>query len=77
MKFVLKDRCKVIVNQVPTGRGYELLRLLALKYDFVMPHLRAVLMSSIYGLANEKCKDFTATVARIAHIERMSNEMAD
>ena len=54
-----------------------MLRLLALKYDPVMPHLRAVLLSSIYGLANEKCKDFKATVARIAYIERMSNEMAD
>ena len=36
-----------------------------------------MLLSSIYGLANEKCKDFKATVARIAYIERMSNEMAD
>ena len=42
-----------------------------------MPHLRAVLMSSIYGLANVKCRDFKATVAMIAYIERMSNEMAD
>ena len=44
VKFVLKDRCSEILNQVPTGRGYELLWLLALKYDRVMPHLREVLL---------------------------------
>ena len=77
VKFVSKDRCSDIVNQVPSGRGYELLRLLALRCDPVMPHLRSMLLSSIYGLANEKCKDFKATVARIAYIEKISNDMAD
>ena len=77
VRFVLKERCSDIIDQVPTGCGYELFRLLALRYDPVMPHLRSMLMSSIYGLANEKCKDFRATVARIAYIERMFNEMAD
>ena len=42
-----------------------------------MPHLRSMLMSPIYGLASEKCKDFKATLSRIAYIESMSNEMAD
>ena len=53
------------------------MRLLALKYDPVMPNLRQMLMASIYGLANDKCKDFKSTVARVARIERVSNDMAD
>ena len=54
-----------------------MLRLLALKFDPVMPNLYQMLMASIYGLANDKCKDFKATVARVAYIERMSNDVAD
>ena len=53
------------------------MRLLALKYDPVMPNFFQMLMALIYGLANDKCKDFKATVARVAHIERISNDMAE
>ena len=42
-----------------------------------MPNLYQMLMASIYGLANDKCKDFKATVTRVAHIERMSNDVAE
>ena len=42
-----------------------------------MPNLYQMLMASIYGLANDKCKDFKATVARVAYIERMSNDVAE
>ena len=31
VKFVLKERCSDIIDQVPTGRGYEYLRLLAFR----------------------------------------------
>jgi hypothetical protein len=63
MKFALKGNCADIMARIPTGRGFELLRLLALKYDPLMPHLKQMLMASIYGLANNKCKDSEATVA--------------
>ena len=53
------------------------MRLLALKFHSMMPNLYQMLMASIYGLANDKCKDFRATVARVSHIERVSNDMAD
>ena len=33
IKFVLKEQCSDIIARVPIGCGYELLRLLALKYD--------------------------------------------
>ena len=36
-----------------------------------------MLMASIYGLANDKCNDFKATAARIAYIERISNDTAE
>ena len=42
-----------------------------------MPHLKQMLMASIYGLANLKCKDLEATVARFAYIDKLSNEVAD
>ena len=74
VKFVLKERCSDIIDQVPTGRGCELLRLLALRYDPVMPHLRSMLMSSIYGLASEKCMNFKATVARRTTTTTTSND---
>ena len=67
-KHVLQGKCAEIVSQVANGRGFELLRILALKFDLVMPHLRQMIMASIYGLANDKCKDFWAMVARIAYI---------
>ena len=54
-----------------------MLRLLASRYDPVMPHLRSMLLSSIYGLANEKCKDSKATIEMIAYIVKISNDMAD
>ena len=77
VKFVLKEKCADILARVKTGSGYELLRLLVLKLDPKMLHLHQMLVASIYGLANDKCKDFKATVARIAHIERVSIDMAD
>ena len=52
VNFVLKEGCPHVIDQVRSGRGYELLRLLALRYDPVMPHLRSMLFSSIFGLAN-------------------------
>ena len=77
-KHVMQGKCSDIVNQLSTYEGgFNLLRLLALKFDPVMPNLFQMLMASIYGLANDKCKDFRATVARVAHIERVSNDMAD
>ena len=78
LKHVMQGTCSEIVNQLPArGGGFELLRLLALKYDPVMPNLFQMLMASIYGLANDKCKDFKPTVARIALIKRISNDMAE
>ena len=77
VKFVLKEKCADILARVKTGSGYELLRLLVLKFDPKMPHLRHMLLASICGLANDKCKDFKATVARIAYIERVSIDMFD
>ena len=68
VKFVLEEQCANIVFRVRNGRGYELLQLLALKFDPVMLHLRQTLMSSIYVLANDKCKDFRATAVRNAYI---------
>ena len=78
VKHVMQGNCLDIVSQLSGTEGdFELLRLLALKFDPVMPNLYQMLMASIYGLANDKCKDFRATVARVAHIERVSNDMAD
>ena len=54
VKFALQEICADIVSRLPSGRGYELLRLLALKFDSVMPHLHQMLMSSIYGLVSDK-----------------------
>ena len=42
-----------------------------------MPNLYQMLMASMHGPANDKCKDFRATVARVAHIERVSNDLAE
>ena len=78
LKHVMQNKCSEVVSQLsPVEGGFELLRLLALKYDPVMPNLFQMLMASIYGLANEKCKDFRATVARVTHIERISDDIAD
>ena len=78
LKHVMQGKSSDIVNQLSArGGGFELLRLLALKYDPVMPNLFQMLMASIYGLANDKCKAFGETVARVAHIERVSDDMAE
>ena len=42
-----------------------------------MALLRQMLMSSIYGLANDKCQDFQTTVLWISHIDKTCNGMAD
>ena len=52
-----------------------MLRLLALKYDIAAPHLRQMLMAFLYGLTNEKCRDFQATVSRIVHVDKICNDM--
>ena len=77
IKFALKEKRADIVSRLPSGHGYEVPRLLALKFDSVMPHLRQMPMSSIFGFADDKSKDFRATVLRIAHIEKTCNDMAD
>ena len=78
LKHVMQGKCSDVVSQLTSGEGgFELLRLLALKFGPVMPNLCQMLMASIYGLANDKCKDFKATVTRVAHIERMSNDVAE
>ena len=78
LKHVMQGKCSDIVSQLSVNEGgFELLRLLALKFDPVLPNLYQMLMASMYGLANDKCKDFRAAVARVAHIERVSNDMAD
>ena len=77
IKFALKGHCAEIRARVPGGRGFELLRLLALKYDRLMPHLKQMLMASIYGPPNNTCKELEATVARFAYIHRFSYEVAE
>ena len=78
MKHVMQGKCSDVVSQLSTHEGgFELLRLLSLKFDPVMPNLYQMLMASIYGLASDKCKDFRATVARVSLMERVSNDMAD
>ena len=47
VKFVSKEKFPDLLARVKTGCGHELLRLLALKFDPVIPHLRQMLMASI------------------------------
>ena len=42
-----------------------------------MPNLNQMLMASIYGFVNDKCKDFKAAVTRVAHIEKVSTDVAE
>ena len=59
LKHVMQGKCSDDVSRLSTHEGgFELLRLLSLKFDPVMPNLYQMLMAPIYGLANDKCKDF-------------------
>ena len=78
MLLALFDGCADVVNRLSSSDGgFELLRMLALKFDAAMPNLYRMLMASMYGLANDKCTDCKATVMRVAHIERISTDVAE
>ena len=78
VKFVLKDKCHDVVESVPRGgNGFELLRLLVRRFDPVNPNLRQMMQAQMYGLANQKCKDFSAVIARVTLIDRLANDQAE
>ena len=47
------------------------------RFDPVNPNLRQMMQAQMYGLANQKCKDFAAVISRVALIDRMANDQAE
>ena len=73
----LNGKCSDIVSSVVVGDGFELLRRLARKFDPISPQAVSVYKGKVYAMAGSPCANFKATVARLAEIEALKNEMRE
>ena len=53
------------------------MRSLIRKYDPRNPDLYVAMQATLFGLANQKCADFNATVNRVAIMEKLKREMRE
>ena len=66
-----------VVDTVTKNRGCELMRCLIRKYDPQNPDLFFAMQGTLFGLADKKCADFNATVARIAFMDKLRKDMRE
>ena len=71
IEFAMGDTLDTVMHDVPKDCGYEVLRLLCRKYNPQYKGVELEMKAKIFGLANDKCKDFSDVVKRVEYIEKI------